>query len=253
MTSAFASVTCQFCRLSKNNIILRKGVSTFADDYKSIYIPTTTFQKIALSVGASLVSLMNPTRGDMIAILGEASGERALQFMHSAMLNSEEGREILREAPRINSKTVDLNRLRSLPEGTVGRVYYNFLEKNKVTPDSRLPVQFVDDVQLAYTMQRYRETHDLNHAVLGMPTNMLGEVTVKWVEAFQTRLPMCIGGAIFGAMRLKPKQRQKYISTHLPWAIRTGMNSKPLLCVYFEKRWDQPLSDLHKELNIVPL
>uniref|UniRef100_A0A1B6LDX0 Uncharacterized protein n=1 Tax=Graphocephala atropunctata TaxID=36148 RepID=A0A1B6LDX0_9HEMI len=136
MTSAFASVTCQFCRLSKNNIILRKGVSTFADDYKSIYIPTTTFQKIALSVGASLVSLMNPTRGDMIAILGEASGERALQFMHSAMLNSEEGREILREAPRINSKTVDLNRLRSLPEGTVGRVYYNFLEKNCYVSES---------------------------------------------------------------------------------------------------------------------
>jgi ubiquinone biosynthesis protein Coq4 len=44
----------------------------------------------------------------------------------------------------------------------------------KVTPDSRLQVQFVDDVELAYVMQRYREAHDLFHAVLGMPTNMLG-------------------------------------------------------------------------------
>lgn len=32
-----------------------------------------------------------------------------------------------------------------------------------------------------------------------------GEVTVKWVEAYQTGLPMCIGGAIFGPIRLKPK------------------------------------------------
>lgn len=33
----------------------------------------------------------------------------------------------------------------------------------------------------------------------------LGEVTVKWIEAFQTRLPMTLGGGIFGAVRLKPK------------------------------------------------
>lgn len=43
-----------------------------------------------------------------------------------------------------------------------------------MTPDSRSQVQFVDDVELAYVVQRYREVHDLVHAVLGMPTNMLG-------------------------------------------------------------------------------
>lgn len=35
-----------------------------------------------------------------------------------------------REAPRINSSTVDLERLKNLPEGTVGKVYHDFLEKN---------------------------------------------------------------------------------------------------------------------------
>jgi ubiquinone biosynthesis protein Coq4 len=48
-----------------------------------------------------------------------------------------------------------------------------------VTPDSRSPVQFVDDVELAYVMQRYREVHDLIHTILGMPTNMLGNYHVK--------------------------------------------------------------------------
>jgi ubiquinone biosynthesis protein COQ4 len=66
-------------------------------------------------------------------------------------------------------------------------------------------VQFIDDVELAYVMQRYREVHDVFHAVLLMPTTMLGEVTVKWIEALQLRLPMCIAGAIFGSGRLKPK------------------------------------------------
>ena len=66
-------------------------------------------------------------------------------------------------------------------------------------------MHFVDDVNLAYVAQRYREVHDLFHVLLDMPTTMLGEVTVKWVEAFQTRLPMAATGGLFGAVRLKPK------------------------------------------------
>ena len=64
-----------------------------------------------------------------------------------------------------------------------------------------------------------RETHDLTHAMLGMPTTMLGEVLVKWVEGLQTRLPMCVGGAILGPIRFKAKQRELYRQV-LPWAIR---------------------------------
>lgn len=79
------------------------------------------------------------------------------------------------------------------------------LAGQNVTPDSRQPVQFLDDPQLAYVMTRYRESHDLVHTVLGMPTTMLGEVAVKWFEALNTGLPMCYGGAVFGAMRLRPK------------------------------------------------
>lgn len=68
-----------------------------------------------------------------------------------------------------------------------------------------MEVRFLDDPELAYIMTRYRETHDMVHAILDMPTNMLGEVSVKWVEAINTGLPMCYGGAIFGAFRLRPK------------------------------------------------
>ena len=68
-----------------------------------------------------------------------------------------------------------------------------------------MPVHFVDDPDLAYVMTRYRESHDLVHALLGMPTHMLGEVTIKVVEGLQTGLPMCVTGGLFGALRLLPK------------------------------------------------
>lgn len=66
-------------------------------------------------------------------------------------------------------------------------------------------MRFINDPDLAYVMTRYRECHDLVHVILGMPTNMLGEVAVKWIEAFNFGLPMCYTGAVFGAARLKPK------------------------------------------------
>lgn len=49
-----------------------------------------------------------------------------------------------------------------------------FLLSQRVTPDSRADVKFVDNEELAYVMQRYREVHDFLHTLLGMPTNMLG-------------------------------------------------------------------------------
>lgn len=121
-----------------------------------------------------------------------------------------------RERPRIRLSTLDLTKMASLPEGSFGREYLRFLEDNvsvgqeasyllhiffsncclqrfslsltildcqHVTPDSRADVKFVDDEELAYVMQRYREVHDLLHTLLGMPTNMLGQshlLTISW-------------------------------------------------------------------------
>lgn len=50
--------------------------------------------------------------------------------MLTKMQNSEEGREILKLRPRINSNTVDLKKLKQFPEGTLGKAYSNFLETN---------------------------------------------------------------------------------------------------------------------------
>ncbi|XP_022197891.1 ubiquinone biosynthesis protein COQ4 homolog, mitochondrial isoform X2 [Nilaparvata lugens] len=232
---------------------VNRMINTFHADYESNHIKLSPFQRIMLSIGSSLTSIYDPSRGDMIAIFGETTGDAALNYMMNKMSTSPEGQEILKEKPRLNSKSVDFAVLESLPENTLGKVYYDFLKKNKVTPDSRLPVQFIDDIELAYVMQRYREIHDLTHAVLKQPTNMLGEVTVKWVEGLQTRLPMCITGGLFGAVRLRPKQRLMYVQRNLPWAIKTGLTSEFLMNAYFEKRWEQTLDDFYREFKITEL
>ncbi|XP_055948921.1 ubiquinone biosynthesis protein COQ4 homolog, mitochondrial-like isoform X1 [Argiope bruennichi] len=225
-----------------------------ADDFpRSLYddhIPTSLLQKTLLTVGSSVLAITNPYRHDMVAVLGETTGNIAARQIREKMLQDSEGSLILREKPRINSDTLDYQFLESLPNGTLGHAYISFLKDNNVTPDTRRPVHYVDDPELAYVIQRYREVHDLNHTLLEMPTNMLGEVAVKWIEAMQTGLPMCVAGALLGPVRFRKKQREKYLKYYLPWSVNCGSHAKFLMNVYFEKRWQQSIRDLRYELNI---
>jgi ubiquinone biosynthesis protein COQ4 len=216
------------------------------------HILTSGPQKAILGLGSSLAALADPWRADMVAVSGEVTGHRGLKTMFAKMQDSSEGRQILTDRPLIKTTTIDFEYLRSLPNNTFGHTYAAFNVDQHITPDSRDPVQFVDDPDLAFVMQRYRETHDLVHALLGMPTNMVGEALVKWIEAIQTGLPMCIGAAILGPSRFKRTSQFEKFRKLRPWAIHVGQNSKFLLNTYFEQRWEQDLEDLRSELNIDP-
>lgn len=211
------------------------------------HIPTSLLQRLILAGGSAVVALADPWRADMVAVNGEVTGSQALRYMLERMEATEEGRSVLASRPRITGQT--LNSLAALGPTTVGGTYWTFMKRYGLDPDSRAAVQFVDDPLLAFVMTRYRETHDLTHAVLGMPTTMLGEVLVKWVEGLQTRLPMCVGGAIFGPIRFKTKQRERYREL-LPWAIRVGTEASFLPGVHYEARWEQDITDFRREMNI---
>lgn len=77
----------------------------------------------------------------MVAALGDVTSGPVLPRLRDAMLESAEGRRILKDRPRVNSKTVDMNKLALLPEGTFGHAYITWLERCGVTPDTREPVR----------------------------------------------------------------------------------------------------------------
>ncbi|NXA34767.1 COQ4 protein, partial [Eudromia elegans] len=216
------------------------------------HIPTSPLQKALLAAGSALAALRDPYRHDMVAVLGETTGCLVLPNLRDKMRNDPEGSRILQERPRIRLSTLDVEGLRGLPDGTLGREYLRFLEDNKVSPDTRMPAKFVDDEELAYVIQRYREVHDMMHTLLGMPTNMLGEVVVKWFEAIQTGLPMCVLGAAFGPIHLNSRKLQVLATELIPWAIRSGRNASCILNIYYEQRWEQTVASLREEMGIFP-
>ena len=85
----------------------------------------------------------------MVAALGETTAGPVLPRLLDHMLESAEGRRILKERPRINTNTVDMAALARLPENTFGHTYVTWLERCGVTPDTRDPVRFsISIVQL---------------------------------------------------------------------------------------------------------
>ncbi|CAK5036703.1 unnamed protein product [Meloidogyne enterolobii] len=228
--------------------------SNFPSTNISEQIDMTILQRSLLGFGSAIMSIVYPERGDMIATMGETTVPKSLLIhIRDRMAKDVTGSELLKKQPRITEKTFSREYLAELPDGTLGREYLRFLNKLHTSPDSRPPVQFVDDIELVYVMQRYRETHDFNHVLLQMPTTMLGEVTVKYFEAIQLGLPMCIAAAVFGGIRLGPKHRKQLLERNLPWILEQALEGRFLLAIDWENRFEQNIVDLQNELGISSL
>ena len=165
------------------------------------------------------------------------------------MLSSSTGRRILRERPRITSKTMSLEKLRRLPENSVGRTYASWLDREGVSPDTRSAVKYIDNEECAYVMQRYRECHDFYHAITGLPIIVEGEVALKTFEFANTLLPMT-ALSMFAVVRLKASERSRFWNTYLAWALHNGLQSKEIINVYWEEELSRDVDDLRNELRI---
>ncbi|KAK1231545.1 Ubiquinone biosynthesis protein [Marasmius sp. AFHP31] len=214
------------------------------------HVPLNWFENAFLAAGSAVMALMDPKRGDMVAALGETTAGPALPRLRDIMLKSPEGRQILKERPRINTSTVDMEALARLPDGTFGRSYITWLERTGVTPDTREPVHYIDDPELAYVMQRYRECHDLYHCITHFPVNVESELAVKYFEFVNLGLPLAGLSALFGPLRLSAVKKQRLFGEYVPWALRCGSSARCLITVYWENRWEQKTEDLKKELGI---
>ncbi|KAL5337574.1 coenzyme Q biosynthesis protein Coq4-domain-containing protein [Aspergillus crustosus] len=214
------------------------------------HVPLGVIEKGFLAVGSAVGALLNPRRADLIATLGEVTATPYFIYrLRDAMLQDPTGRQILRDRPRITSETLKLSYLRTLHENSVGRTYAAWLDREGVSPDTRNDVQYIDDPECAYVMQRYRECHDFYHAVTGLPTFVEGELALKAFECLNTLIPMT-GLSMFAAVRLKPAERERLFSLYLPWAVRSGLSSKELINVYWEKVLEKDVNQVRAELGI---
>jgi ubiquinone biosynthesis protein COQ4 len=110
-------------------------------------------------------------------------------------------------------------------------------------------VRYIDDEECAYVMQRYRECHDFYHALTGLPIVREGEVALKAFEFANTLIPMT-GLSMLAVTTMKPKERSRFWSIYLPWAIKNGSRSKEIINVFWEEQLERDVNELRRELGI---
>eukprot|EP00201_Polytomella_parva_P019343 CAMPEP_0175047972 /NCGR_PEP_ID=MMETSP0052_2-20121109/5908_1 /TAXON_ID=51329 ORGANISM="Polytomella parva, Strain SAG 63-3" /NCGR_SAMPLE_ID=MMETSP0052_2 /ASSEMBLY_ACC=CAM_ASM_000194 /LENGTH=238 /DNA_ID=CAMNT_0016311939 /DNA_START=80 /DNA_END=796 /DNA_ORIENTATION=+ len=207
-------------------------------------------QKGAIAILSGLGALLRPQRGDLVATMGETTGEFLLPYLKSRMSNNPEGRLILMEKPRVTDEI--LRKAAAMPAGTFGAAYAEFMSSRGFLPADRPPVRFVDDPDSAYVMTRIREVHDFWHVLFNCHTNVFGEIALKAVEFRQTGLPMTGLAALGAQYKLKPEDRKIMQDVFMPWAARAGGACRDLVGIYYEKHLDRELDDVRREWKIHP-
>jgi len=214
------------------------------------HVPLTIAERLGLAIGTGVGSFVDPRRGDLIASFGEATAQPYfIDKLRNRMLLNPTGRRILRDRPRLTSTSLDIPRLRKLPQNTLGYAYAAWLDREGVSPDTRAAVKYIDNEECAYVMQRYRECHDFYHALVGLPVFREGEVALKAFEFANTGLPMT-GLAVFSALTLKKAEWRRFWEVYGPWATRNGAQSDDVINIYWEEELETDIDELRTRLGI---
>lgn len=187
--------------------------------------PTTYFDRYKLSLAQrtllipyfGITGLLDPTKGDRIAGLGDVTSQHVLRRLYRDIISTEHGRKLLQDKPLVTSNVVSMNRLQELPENSLGKQYYHYMMNHGFSADERNIVRFAEDSDLAYILARYRQVHDFWHVLADLPPSILGEVALKCVEYQVTGLPVALLGGVVGQLRLTPSELQSFYGVYLPW------------------------------------
>eukprot|EP00899_Mesostigma_viride_P029452 jgi/Mesvir1/9692/Mv12170-RA.1 len=186
--------------------------------------------RAAVAVVSGIGALVQPRRADFVAAVGETTGRLAFARIQQRMSSDPEGRIILAERPRITMESLSSAGVFDMPANTFGGAYARFMGKRGFSADERPPVRYIDDVDLA--------------------TDMMGEVTLKWIELCQTGLPMCALAVVGGPLRMPSERRRVLREVYLPWATQAAFSCADLMCLYYEKHFEDDIDELRKRWRI---
>jgi ubiquinone biosynthesis protein COQ4 len=207
-------------------------------------------------VGLAVVRVLGDSgKTEEIHRVEEITGRPRFRALVREYSETPEGRRLFAERPELASQQVDYDRLRRLPEDTLGGAYARHLDGNGITADYQAAAtQLVDDPDVAYLMRRFRQTHDLWHVLLGIGITGHEEVLIHWFSYGQLRLPVSALIMLFGSMKhLVLERRWAALRRSTLEAYHAGKDAAQLLPVYWEDLWEEPLARVRESYGVRPL
>jgi ubiquinone biosynthesis protein Coq4 len=207
-------------------------------------------------VGRAVVRVMADSgRTSEIHRVEEITGRPAYRRLLAQLRATDDGRRLLAERPELSSEKIDYDGLRRLPPHTLGFAYARHLDGNMISADYQAArTRHVEDEEMAYLMRRFRQTHDVWHALLDLGITGHEEVVIHAFSWGQLRLPVSAMVIGFGSLKhLVLERRWGALRHSLVEAYRVGARARPLLPVVWEDQWAEPLADVRARYHLRPL
>ena len=187
--------------------------------------------------------LGDSTRTHEIHRVEEITGRPAYRRLLASLRDDPAGRRILAERPELSSEKVDYDRLRGLPATTLGGAYVRHLDRHGRSADYQAAAtRHVDDPDVAYLMRRFRQTHDVWHALLGLGVAGHEEVVIHAFSWGQLHLPVSAMVVLFGTLKhIVGERRWGTLGHSLHEAYAVGHQAAPLMPVVWEDSWAEPI------------
>jgi ubiquinone biosynthesis protein COQ4 len=189
---------------------------------------------------------------ELIRALSGQSGERLFQ----RFLSHAEGRRLLRERPDLLATLSDETRLASLPEGSLGRAYLDFMRAGRLRAEGLMeaadavadPEEELDP-ERRWFFTRLRDMHDLWHVLTGYGRDVAGEAANLAFTYAQTR-NRGVGAIVLAAAALGPKTLDAHWQRYLLRCWRRGRRASLLVLAPYEELLPEPLDEVRQRLGI---
>jgi ubiquinone biosynthesis protein COQ4 len=189
----------------------------------------------------------------VFTIIESLSGN-TLHRIYKRLTRAESGQRILATRPDIVKLLADRAALARLPEGSLGRAYLAFVEREKISADGIRDAGMkgmTNEIPLSdpydYIHARMRDTHDLWHAAVGYHGDVLGETALLAFTFAQTHNPaiaLIIGIGLFKTIGA-PEARAVIID-----GFRRGRAAAWLPAQEWESLLALPLSEVRSRLSL---
>jgi ubiquinone biosynthesis protein COQ4 len=193
----------------------------------------------------------------VFTIIESLSGN-TLQRVGARMQRDPVGRRLIETRPDIVDRLADRQALARLPEGSLGRAYLAFVEREGISAEGIRAAAAQGMTQglllpapLDWVHARMRDTHDLWHAAVGYSGDVLGETALLAFIFAQSWNPgvaliLGIGLAKTSGFAARGASARRTIAD----GFRRGLKSKWLPAQDWESMLALPVAEVRRRLNL---
>lgn len=178
-----------------------------------------------------------------------------VQRIHDGMAGTDTGRRLLAERPDVVTRLADREALAKLPEGTLGRAYLAFVERENISADG---IRAAADKGMKYDQpipedlhwvhSRMRDTHDLWHAAVGYHGDVLGETALlafTFAQTWNPAIALILAIGLLKTIGVAPEARRVILD-----GFRRGRRAAWLPGQDWESMLALPLEEVRRRLRL---